>query len=250
MKFCSLGSGSKGNATLIESDRACVMIDCGFPLKHTLSRMANKGIQPEQLSAILVTHEHGDHINGVARLAKKYTIPVYLTQGTARSKKIDDKVDVRFIQPDKPFVVGDLSINPVTVPHDAREPCQFVLSDNDKSLGVLTDLGYISPHVQQAFSVCDALVLEANHDYDLLMNGSYPPSLKSRVAGDWGHLSNEQAYAFLRHIVGRLETVVLAHVSQQNNCSVKVKDLFCGFEEDVRRLHYATQDEGYDWLTL
>jgi phosphoribosyl 1,2-cyclic phosphodiesterase len=251
MRFCSLGSGSKGNATLVQSDDALVMIDCGFPLKVTLPRLAEMGISPEQIDAILVTHEHGDHIGGVSRLARKFQIPVYLTAGTYRSKKVDEKTTVKFIQPDTPLKLKDMVINPVTVPHDAREPCQFVIEKSSRSLGVLTDLGSLSVHVQNAFSNCDALVLEANHDVDMLMNGPYPPSLRARVAGNWGHLSNQQAFDFLQNSGDNLpETLVLGHISMQNNSVDKVKDIFSPFESQVSIVHYATQDEGYGWLNV
>ncbi|MCY4043842.1 MAG: MBL fold metallo-hydrolase [Cellvibrionales bacterium] len=251
MRFCSLGSGSKGNATLVQSDEALVMIDCGFPLKVTLPRLADMGVSPEQIDAILVTHEHGDHIGGVSRLARKFDIPVYLTQGTYRSKKVDEKTKVTFIQPDMPLHIKDMLIHPVTVPHDAREPCQFVIEKADRSLGVLTDLGSLSPHVQRAFSDCDALVLEANHDVDMLMNGPYPPSLRARVAGNWGHLSNQQAFDFLQGAGVKLpSTLVLGHISMQNNSEDKVKSVFSSIESQVPKMHYATQDEGYDWLDV
>ncbi len=250
MKFCSLGSGSKGNATIVQENDTVVMIDCGFALKHTVARLKEKSLEPEQVNAILVTHEHGDHIGGVSRFAKKYKTPVYLTAGTARSSKVESVVTQRRIAPDDAFTVGDLFIQSVTVPHDAREPCQFLLKGADKTLGVLTDLGSVSSHVQQAFSQCDALLLEANHDVDLLMEGPYPPSLKRRVAGDWGHLNNEQALAFLTRLARPLDTLVLGHVSEQNNCPDRVKQTFNQFEGVVRQLHYATQSSGFDWLYL
>lgn len=249
MKFCSIGSGSKGNGTLVQSESALVLIDCGFGLKDSINRLASMGVSANQLDAILVTHEHGDHINGVSRLAKKFNLPVYLTYGTYQCNKIHSTVDCHFIRPDQPFVLKDLEILPVTVPHDASEPCQFVITHKEKKLGILTDLGSISQHVKQAFVDCKALILEANHDYELLMDGNYPPSLKKRVAGEWGHLSNEQAFYFLNNHIDSLQLLVLAHISQQNNSLEKVKRLFSPFADQFD-LHYACQEFGYDWLII
>jgi phosphoribosyl 1,2-cyclic phosphodiesterase len=227
------------------------MVDCGFGLKHTLSRLADNHCSIHDVSAILVTHEHHDHISGVSSLSRRYNIPVYTTRGTARSGKLHQDLDVQWINLDKVFRVGDISINPVAVPHDANEPCQFVFTANDKSLGVMTDLGSISPHVHAAFAQCDALLLEANHDLDMLWAGSYPPSLKQRVSSDWGHLSNDQAEQFLQAIdVDKLSTLVLGHMSQQNNCLDIMKKHFSVFESTINQLVYATQDEGFAWLSV
>lgn len=251
MQFCCLGSGSKGNATLVKQGDTTIMIDCGFALKHTITRLDNVGFCASDLSAILVTHEHSDHISGVSALSRRFGIPVYATRGTARTNKLLGAAQLQWIDLDHTFQVGDLAINPVAVPHDALEPCQFVFSSNEKTLGVMTDLGSISPHVYQAFSQCDALLLEANHDLDMLWAGKYPPSLKQRVSSDWGHLSNVQAQQFLNAIeLKNLHTLVLGHMSQQNNSVDILKQHFSVFEDQVNQLFYATQDDGFNWLEV
>lgn len=252
MQFCCLGSGSKGNSTLINHNNTTLMVDCGFGLKHTLNRLAANDCLVQDISAILVTHEHYDHISGVGSLARRFNIPVYASRGTARTGKLEECADIHWIDLDQKFQIGDFSINPVAVPHDANEPCQFVFEADNKILGVMTDLGSISPHVHEAFGACHALLLEANHDLDMLWAGKYPPSLKHRVSSDWGHLSNAQAEQFLHSLeAGRsLSTLVLGHMSQQNNCVDIVKRHFNVFEESIRDVVYATQDEGFSWLSV
>lgn len=251
MQFCCLGSGSKGNSTLIRHNQTLLMVDCGFGLKHTLSRLAANDCAVQDISAILVTHEHFDHISGVSSLARRFNIPVYTTRGTARAGKLEDSLELHCVELDKPFQVGDIVINPVAVPHDANEPCQFIFEADNKTLGVMTDLGSISPHVHAAFSQCQALLLEANHDLDMLWAGKYPPTLKHRVSSDWGHLSNVQAEQFLHSFdTSGLSTLVLGHMSQQNNCLEIMKKHFSVFERTVNNLVYATQDEGFAWLAV
>ncbi len=252
MQFCCLGSGSKGNSTLINHKNTTLMVDCGFGLKHTLKRLAENDCAIQDVSAILVTHEHFDHISGVSSLARRFNIPVYATRGTARTGKLDECADIHWIELDRLFQIGDVSINPVAVPHDANEPCQFIFEAENKILGVMTDLGSISPHVHRAFSACNALLLEANHDLDMLWAGNYPPSLKQRVSSDWGHLSNVQAEQFLQslELKGQLSTLVLGHMSQQNNCVDIMKKHFTLFESNINSVLYATQDEGFGWLTV
>lgn len=251
MRFCCLGSGSKGNTTLVAYKNTLLMVDCGFSMRHVLARMQQKNCHPEQLTAILVTHEHADHINGVAALAKNFSIPVYATRGTAKTGKLDSVDELHWLTLDQPEQVGDVNVTPVAVPHDAVEPCQFLFAANDRKLGVVTDLGSVSPHVLRSYSQCDALLLEANHDADMLWQGKYPPSLKVRVAGDWGHLSNQQAEDFVHALeLQRLSTLVLGHISEQNNCLSIVQQHFGKFAQPGRRIVYATQEEGFEWLTV
>jgi phosphoribosyl 1,2-cyclic phosphodiesterase len=252
VQFCCLGSGSKGNSTLINYKNTTLMVDCGFGLKHTLNRLIENDCPIQNISAILVTHEHYDHISGVSSLARRFNIPVYATRGTARTGKLEECADIHWIELDEVFQIKDFSINPVAVPHDANEPCQFVFEAGNKTLGVMTDLGSISAHVHQAFSACNALLLEANHDLDMLWAGKYPPSLKQRVSSDWGHLSNAQAEQFLHSLEfnGKLSTLVLGHMSQQNNCVDIVKKHFGVFEDSINNVVYATQDEGFKWLSV
>ncbi|NRB40981.1 MAG: MBL fold metallo-hydrolase [Pseudomonadales bacterium] len=251
MRFCCLGSGSKGNATLVQMGDTLILIDCGFSLKYMLAALAEKSCGAEDIDAILVTHEHADHISGVNTLAKRFSIPIYTAAGTLRTGKIDtQKNTVHLLQLDKPIDIAGVEVLPVTVPHDAKEPCQFVFTAHDKRLGVMTDLGSISAHVAKAFAGCDALLLEANHDVDMLWAGPYPQSLKRRVLGEWGHLSNVQAAAFLHSLDALPKTLVLGHISEKNNSELLVEQVFKPFAQDVDQIIFATQDSGFDWIEV
>jgi len=251
VRFCSIGSGSRGNGTLVQWDGTSVLIDCGFSLAETELRLAAQGQKPEELSAILVTHEHGDHIRGVGVLSRRYGIPVYMTAGTWRGYRREDISALHCISPHEAFRIGALEIQPVAVPHDTVEPCQFVLASSRSRLGVLTDLGSITAHVQEAYRDCDALVLEFNHDEDLLEQGPYPASVKRRVASDWGHLSNRQAAAFLSQAMqGPLQHLVVAHISETNNSLAHAEAALAGLGQPPGRVHWAGQEEGCDWIEI
>ncbi|MEM8659920.1 MAG: MBL fold metallo-hydrolase, partial [Pseudomonadota bacterium] len=218
MRFASLGSGSKGNSTLVAAGDTIVMVDCGFSLRETRKRLAKLAVQPEQLDAILVTHEHSDHCTGVAALSREYAIPVFLSHGTAGSGRCDGCHELQAFNSEESFVIGEIQVQSVPVPHDAAEPCQFVLRWQNQQLGILTDLGCVTPHVVDSFSDCDSLLLEFNHDIAMLYSGPYPEALKRRVGGDWGHLNNDQA----AHLLGALGGtpaghLVIAHISENNN---------------------------------
>ena len=252
MRFASLGSGSQGNALLVSAGGTTDMVDCGFGLKDCSARLARLGLVPEDLDAILVTHEHGDHIGGVARFSGRHGTPVWLTHGTARHLDIAANVQVHHIEGYQRFAIGDLEIVPFPVPHDASEPSQFVLSDGARRLGVLTDAGSITSHMVEMLADCQGLFLECNHDEALLRASDYPPSLIERVGGDWGHLSNVAAADLLRRVAhGGLQHVVAAHLSQQNNrpelARTALADaLGCAWEW----VAVADQANGLDWRHL
>lgn len=250
MRFASLGSGSKGNATIVEYQDTCILIDCGFSIKQTEQRLERLNRCPKDISAILVTHEHGDHIRGVLPLAKKYQLKVYMTAGTA--KTVGQKLDnVELIDSHSEFQCGAIRVTPVAVPHDAREPVQYVLRSEKHTLGVLTDLGNITPHVVEQYAQCDGLLLESNHDSAMLANGSYPAALKQRVGGDWGHLNNDQARELLGSIqLEGLQQIVMGHISEQNNSVQRVRDTIADIEAQLPAVHYACQTQGFDWLEL
>ena len=254
MRFASLGSGSEGNALLVEVGRTRVLMDCGFGLRDTVSRLERLGVSPEQLDGIVVTHEHGDHIGGVARLARKFDLPVWLTHGTLGSqpKAFADIACINEIAPQHVFSIGDIEITPYPVPHDAAEPVQFVFSDGARRLGVLTDTGCGTPHIEEMLSGCDALVLECNHDSDMLMNGDYPYSLKQRVGGRYGHLNNQEAASILSRLdMSRLQHLVAAHLSRKNNTPELAVRALCGVlacEENW--VGVATQEEGFFWRNI
>lgn len=250
MRFASLGSGSEGNALLVEAGQTRLLMDCGFTLGETERRLARLGVQPSELSGIVVTHEHGDHISGVFRLARKYDLPVWLTHGTLRVQ-MNAASACRFseINPHQSFSVGDIEIFPFPVPHDAGEPVQYVFSDGAKRLGALTDVGCTTPHIEAMLSGCDALVLECNHDVDMLQNGDYPFRLKQRIGGRYGHLSNAQAAALLARLdYSRLQHIVAAHLSHQNNSpelAVGALSAVLGCEPEW--VAVARQEEGLGW---
>lgn len=252
MRFASLGSGSKGNSTVVESDTACVMVDCGFGLRNACTRLERIGKSPEDLTAIIVTHEHSDHWKGIGALSAKYNIPVYLSAGSLKAKQIQSgEALFNCIDSHRDFYVGDICIKPVPVPHDAREPIQYILSNGKVQLGILTDLGHYTPHVVSSYSKCDALLLECNYDDDMLLDGPYPRFLKDRVSGMFGHLSNRQAADLLLALdLSRLKTLVIGHISAKNNDVSLIKaaiEPLCG-EEIV--LSFADQESVSPWMEI
>jgi phosphoribosyl 1,2-cyclic phosphodiesterase len=253
LRFASLASGSGGNCLVAEAAGTVVLIDCGLALTETERRLARLGLQPAQVSAILVTHEHGDHACGAFDFAAAHRITVYLTHGTAAALKAEGKaldgVRMVLVNGRQSLLVDGFQVVPFTVPHDAREPVQYVLSDGAAKLGVLTDVGISTAHVEKMLSGLDALVLECNYDRDLLWNGAYPRWLKERIAGPFGHLDNRESERLLAAIDrSRLKHVIGAHLSQQNNRPELARAALAramGCEENGISL--ATQDDGFGW---
>lgn len=253
-RFASLGSGSDGNALVVQIGSTNVLMDCGFNLSESQSRLARLHLAPEGLSGIVVTHEHGDHVAGVARLARKYGIPLWLTHGTYRSefKSLGTIPNVTEINPHENFSIGEIMVQPFMVPHDAAEPVQFVFGDGVHRLGVLTDVGSSTPHIEQTLSRCSALVLECNHDLDILMAGDYPYSLKQRVGGRFGHLNNRDAGDLLARLDNsRLQHIVAAHLSRKNNMpELAVRELARALQCSADWIGVATQEEGFGWREI
>ncbi len=250
LRFASLGSGSSGNGTLVECGGTRVLMDCGFNLADTTTRLARLGLAPKDLAAIVVTHEHTDHLGGVPRFAKRHAIPVYLTRGTALSLPLDFPASlVRFIDPHAAFEVNDLLVDPVAVPHDAREPVQYVFTDGAVRLGVVTDLGCTTPHVEEKLTGVDALVLECNHDIEMLRAGSYPWPLKQRISGRFGHLDNSQSGDLLSRLDrSKLKHLIAAHLSAQNNTpALAVAALASAAGCEPSWIGVASQEAGFDW---
>lgn len=252
-RFASLGSGSRGNATLIEAGETCILVDCGFPAREFVARCAHLGFDPARLSAILVTHEHGDHTRGVGAVARRLGVPVWLSHGTWHASRLGPLERLqRFAGHAGGFPIGDLWIDPVPVPHDAREPTQFVVRHQSRAFGMLTDVGSITPRIVEAFGGVDALLLECNHDPDMLADGPYPPSLQARVGGAYGHLANRQAAGFLEQIDhARLRHLVAGHLSQQNNAPGLARaELEAACPGLSGRLSLLVQDEISDWFSI
>ena len=251
MRFSSLGSGSKGNATLVEAGDTCLLVDCGFSARELERRLALVQCDGARLTGVLVTHEHGDHIKGVWTLARRYRLPVYMTAGTAKKAQPPADVHLNLITPQQSFQIGNVDVLPVAVPHDAREPVQFVFTYAGLKLGVLTDLGHISPHVLTCYQGCDGLLVEANHDSAMLAGGAYPHTLKQRVGGDWGHLNNDQAAGFLKALEPHsLQALIVGHISQQNNALSIAQEVIDPVTAVVPKVIYASQDDCVDWLSL
>ena len=253
VRFASLGSGSKGNGTLIDDGDTRLLIDLGFTVKESIKRLARLGMAPEDVDAILVTHEHGDHIHGVAGFARRFGTPVYLTTGTYDLKRMGQLPRRNSINRDESFMVDSFNVMPVVVPHDAREPCQYIVTSSfDVSVGVLTDLGHITPHVEECYRDCDALLLECNHDLDMLAQGPYPHMLKQRVGGDYGHLNNHQAAGLLEMIdLARLRHLVISHISEQNNLPHLVREaLQPALRDWPGSFWVADQRQGLDWVSM
>ena len=254
MRFASLGSGSRGNALVLEVGSTRLLLDCGFSVSETAVRLARLGLEPDDLDAVVVTHEHDDHVGGVARLARKHDLPVYLTHGTLTA--LDGEclalAEIVIIDSHTPFAIGDIEVRPYPVPHDAREPAQFVLGDGANRIGVLTDTGSSTPHIETILSGLDALVLECNHDLDRLMSGGYPPSLKRRIASRFGHLDNRTAAQLLGSLdCSRLQHLIAAHLSQQNNTPELARAALAqALNCEPGWVGIASQDEGFGWREI
>jgi phosphoribosyl 1,2-cyclic phosphodiesterase len=251
LRFASLGSGSRGNALLVESDDTLVMIDCGLARGDLEERFRRVGRSPADVTAILVSHEHGDHSRGVRAFLRRYRVPLWLTCGTASA--IPRPPSLSLLSCHRPLKIGSIDVEPFPVPHDAREPCQFVFSAGGRRLAVLTDTGHVTPHVRERLAGCDALAIESNHDLAMLMASSYPDSVKARVASRYGHLSNAQAAALVDAIGhGGLQWIVGLHLSERCNSETSVRaaldDVLARLRSTV--LHLATQDDASDWLVV
>ncbi|MBL8148614.1 MAG: MBL fold metallo-hydrolase [Blastocatellia bacterium] len=223
MRFNILGSGSTGNATLVVSGETRILVDCGLTAKELAKRLSSINESIENISAILITHEHTDHIRGLATLAKNLNIAICISPTTLASAKVfkRDRPEIDIaekVQPGQPFEIDHVKIVPVRTPHDAVDPVLFRIESRGVKIAIVTDLGHIPSHVAYELRSCDALILEANHDVELLKSSPYPWSLKQRVMSRQGHLSNEEMARFLREDYdGSARHIVLAHLSRENN---------------------------------
>ena len=251
IRFCSLGSGSAGNALIVEIGATRLLVDCGFSVQELERRMARVNLSPGDLTAVLVTHEHADHIGATAPLSRRYGLTVFTSPGTRLAARDDRFSSIQEIQADAPLEIDDAWIHPFTVPHDSREPTQFAFSDGDHRLVLMTDAGHVSPHMVEMATGADALLLECNHDPGLLAAGRYPPSLKRRIGGGYGHLPNHAATELLNGIdQSRLRHVVGMHLSTDNNhADLARQALAAGLGCAPCETAIATQDTGFGWRT-
>lgn len=252
MRFALLGSGSRGNALVVEQGTTRILVDCGFSARELEKRLARLTLSPADIDAIVVTHEHDDHCKGLSRFSRVHKLPVWLTPGTEVALASTELASTELYSPHEPFAIGDLELFPFPVPHDAREPAQFVVGNGEHRLCVLSDIGYVTPHVRTMTNACDALIIESNHDLDMLASGPYPASLKARVAGRLGHLSNSDAASLVAEIDTRaLQHVVGAHLSESNNRpelarTALAQALSCAPDW----VQVADQKEGLSWRSL
>lgn len=256
MRFASLGSGSAGNCLVIEKASTRLLLDCGFAVSELVKRLQRLDLAPEQISGVLVTHEHDDHAKGAFKFAAKYNVPVWLTHGTMKMSERylpeNVKVTLNIIDSHIKFQIEHIEISPYPVPHDAREPTQFTFSDGQTKLGVLTDAGASTQHIEQVLSGCDALVLECNHDLNMLEMGAYPYSLKKRVGSRLGHLDNASAALLLSKLNNsKLKHIIAAHLSAKNNTPELAKNALSqvlNCEHDW--VGIAAQDAGFAWRSF
>ena len=258
MRFCSLGSGSGGNATLVDASqgitRTRLLVDAGFSVRELVRRLARAGCTPEDVDAIFITHEHGDHIGCALAFAMRYRLPLVMSRGTWRavgSAEFDPAL-LHLAKDGEAVAMGDMALQPFAVPHDANEPLQLTLADGAVRLGIVTDLGCAPAGIAQALAGCQALLLECNHDESLLRTGPYHPSLKKRILGSHGHLSNAAAADLLeRCLHARLSTIAAAHLSEHNNTPDLARQALAGAlganESDIRIAHPTL---GLDWLSV
>jgi len=254
LRFRVLGSGSTGNATLVEAGGTRVLLDAGLGPRTLADRLEDLGVDPSTLEAVVLSHEHGDHARGAASFARRCGVPVAATLGTRQAAGLLDVADFRALRPGAPLQLGALQIASVALPHDAAEPVGFVVTAGSARLGHATDLGHISRGVVAAFRHCDALLLESNYDLAMLRGGPYPWSLKERILSPRGHISNADVARYLATGLGPdCRTVVLAHLSQKNNHPELARGTA---EEALRRSRRSgvrvelSGEEGTGWIRV
>ncbi len=253
MRLGVLGSGSKGNGTLVADEKTSLLVDCGFSVRNCAARAAALNFNPQSINAILISHEHDDHLRGATTLARRFDIPIYATRGTqyaARERWPEAERWLTF-SPHTPFQIGSFRVEPIAVPHDAREPCQFVIANDNFRVGLLTDLGEVTTHIRSSYRDCDALLLEFNHDPSLLSESRYPEPVRRRIQSNYGHLSNAQACALIAELrrARRLQHVVAVHLSQQTNLPRIVAEALAGTDPALS-WDIASQDNVLPWVSL
>lgn len=235
LTVCVLSSGSKGNAIYISDGETALLLDAGLSAKEIVARMALRGLCPQDLSAILISHHHGDHVKGIGPMARRYGLAIYTLPKTVGNCRLGPLRDIRFFEKGQPFRINSMTIHAFDTPHDAVDSVGFVFTTMfNRKIGVATDLGTITNAVRENLRGCNLLVLEANHDVNMLLNGNYPWYLKQRIKGRDGHLSNADCCALLGEIMhDTLEHVIFAHLSEENNTREKVLEVMQPVFENV-----------------
>ncbi len=259
MILYSIASGSSGNCTYVGSGRTNLLVDAGISAKRIENGLNEIDVKPDTIQGILITHEHSDHVTGLSVLARRYNIPIYATSGTIREIKslssAQDIPDELFlpVRPNEPFRLNDITIEPFSTSHDAAEPVCYTMQANGYKLGIATDLGMYDDYIVSKLDASDLLMIEANHDVNMLMVGRYPYFLKQRILGSRGHLSNEASAELISRLVSlRLKHVLLAHLSKENNyeelayetvlCGLSVKGCdYSGMQLNVAHRDMPTQ---------
>ncbi len=245
MRFCNIASGSSGNCTYAGDDETHLIIDAGISGKRIEAGLNDLDLTTADVTGVLITHEHTDHIGGLGVIAKRYGIPVYATGGTIDAIRDNTRLNIpdhlfHVIRGDDEFCIGDFRILPIPVSHDAAEPVAYRLENNGTRVSVATDLGVYDEHIVECMSDSDLLMLEANHDVHMLEAGPYPYSLKRRILGEKGHLSNDHCGKLLTELISdRLQQVVLGHLSKDNN----MEEL----AYETVRLEVTMSDDDYRW---
>ncbi len=252
IRFCSLGSGSGGNALVVEIGSTRLLVDCGFSVQEIERRLARQGLAATDLDGVFVTHEHGDHLGSAPALSRRYGLRVYASVGTRLAARDSAFAHLEEIQPDLPVELDDALVIPYTVPHDAREPTQFAFSDGASRLVLMTDAGHISPHMIETASGAHGLLLECNHCPEMLASGRYPPKLKRRIADGYGHLPNRDATRLLQRAdTSQLEHLIGMHLSSDNNRPELAEQALCeGVGASRDEIAIASQDHGFDWRCI
>lgn len=258
MRFSSLGSGSGGNSTLVEASQGItstrLLVDAGFSQRELVRRLARAGCAPDEIDAIFITHEHGDHIGCALGFAARYRVPLIMSRGTWRAvgNADFDPSLLRFAKAGETLPLGDMALQPFAVPHDAAEPLQLVLGDGARRLGLVTDLGCAPEGVAAALAGCHALLLECNHDEAMLRGGPYHPALKKRILGSHGHLSNAAAADLLvRCLHPGLAMVAAAHLSEHNNTPDLARAALAeALGDSAPEIRIAHPTLGLDWLAV
>jgi phosphoribosyl 1,2-cyclic phosphodiesterase len=249
LAVCVLSSGSKGNAIYVSGGSTSILMDAGLSGIEIERRLASKEIQPESLDAIIVSHEHSDHIHGVGVLSRRFNLPVYISKKTENAANhIGSIKDFRYFECGSSFQINDLTLHPFSVSHDAEDPAGFTVGQNGVKVGIATDLGHTTLMVKEHLKNCSLLVLEANHDIDMLIDGPYPWPIKQRIQSRTGHLSNEATKRLLKEVLhDKLEHVVLSHLSEINNTPQKALSVIGqAIAKSKTKLSVARQDVSTD----